>query len=788
MEVPKLVFLFSVFLLQSISALENITLSSSLFANDNSSPWLSPSGDFAFGFQKLKNTNLFLLAIWFNKIPDKTIVWRANGDNPAQQGSKLQITANGLVLTDPSDQQIWNGEINPTAAVSYGALLDTGNFVLVGTNSDYLWESFKNPTDTILPSQTLESGTVLFSSLSETNFSRGRFELYFFNGDLHLSPLAWPTEFQYDPYFTSGNSSKLIFNESSGIYVIQSSGTIAQLPWQSQNVAPNVAGNYYRATIDYNGVFTKYAYPRGTNGEQSWSIVEYIPENICSAIFNDLGSGACGYNSYCRMLNGRPTCTCPTGYSLMDQNNPFGGCKPNFPLGCGLGDASENLKELYELQELKNVNWPLGDYERLQPYSEDQCRNSCLQDCLCDVAIFGNSICWKKRIPLGNGRFEIGNSKALIKVRKGPWDYPGPTCSIDKKEKSILLGSLSASLVLNAFLLILAPLILFLKQKRKSDRVSEVLTPLETNLHVFTYKELEDATINFKEQVGRGSSAIVYKGILKFAPNNAVAVKKLDKLSQEADKEFRNELKAIGKTRHKNLVRLLGFCEEGAHRLLVYEFMTNGTLANFLLGIPKPGWNIRAKIALEIARGLVYLHEECEVPIIHCDIKPENILLDEHFTARISDFGLVKLLLCGQSRTLTNIRGTRGYVAPEWFRNVAVTAKVDVYSFGVLLLEIICCRKNVSKLEHEEILTDWVYDCFVEGRIDDVVEFDKEAEADKDRVSRWVSIAIWCIQEDPLKRPSMKMALQMLEGSVEVPLPPIRIFSSTYSDFESSSS
>ncbi|KAF2290594.1 hypothetical protein GH714_014591 [Hevea brasiliensis] len=606
----------------------------------------------------------------------------------------LQITATDLVLTDPSDQRIWNGEINPTATVSYGAMLDTGNFVLVGTNSDYLWESFKNPTDTILPSQTLEYDTVLFSRLSETNFSRGRFELYFDNGDIKLCPLAWPTDFQYKSYFSNGTSasgSQLVFNESPDIYMMQSNGTIVQLPWKTLNTAPSVAGNYYRATMDYTGVLTQYSYPKGSNATAACQMAGLI---------------------------GRAQLDSP-----MDRNNPFGGCKPNFPLGCGVGDASENLEELYELQELKNVNWPLGDYERLQPYSEDQCRTSCLQDCLCDVAIFGNSICWKKRIPLGNGRFEIGNSKALIKVRKGPWDYPGPTCSIDKKEKSILLGSLSASLVLNAFLLILAPLILFLKPKRKSDRVSEVLTPLETNLHVFTYKELQDATINFKEQVGRGSSAIVYKGILKFAPNNAVAVKKLDKLSQEADKEFRNELKAIGKTCHKNLVRLLGFCEEGAHRLLVYEFMTN-----------------------------------------------------------------VKLLLCGQSRTLTNIRGTRGYVAPEWFRNVDVTAKVDVYSFGVLLLEIICCRKNVSKLEHEEILTDWVYDCFVEGRIDDVVEFDKEAEADKDRVSRWVSIAIWCIQEDPLKRPSIKMALQMLEGSVEVPLPPIRIFSSTYSDFESSSS
>ncbi|KDP39922.1 hypothetical protein JCGZ_03453 [Jatropha curcas] len=345
------------------------------------------------------------------------------------------------------------------------------------------------------------------------------------------------------------------------------------------------------------------------------------------------------------MINGRPNCTCPPGYTFMDGNNLFGGCKPNFPLGCGVEDESEKMEELYEIKELPNVNWPLGDYERLEPYSEAECRTSCLQDCSCAVAIYGKR-CWKKRLPLANGKVEMGDTKALVKIRKGaPLDYPGPICTNKKQDKySILTGSLASSVVFNGLLLI----------------------------------ELEEATDNFKEELGRGSSAIVYKGNLKFGSSNVVAIKKLDKLTQEADREFRTEMKAIGRTCHKNLVRLVGFCEEGTRRLLVYEFMTNGTLANFLLGIPKPGWNTRAKIALEIAKGLVYLHEDCETPIIHCDTKPENILLDDCFTARISDFGLAKLLASNQSRTLTIIRGTRGYVAPEWFRNVAVTAKVDV--------------------------------------------------------------------------------------------------------------
>ena len=149
-------------------------------------------------------------------------------------------------------------------------------------------------------------------------------------------------------------------------------------------------------------------------------------------------------------------------------------------------------------------------------------------------------------------------------------------------------------------------------------------------------------------------------------------------------------------THHKNLVRLIGFCDEGPHKLLVYEFMCNGTLASFLFGSSAPDWKIRTQMAFGVARGLMYLHEECSTQIIHCDIKPQNVLLDDSFTARISDFGLAKLLMSDQTRTLTAIRDMTGYIAPEWFRNKPITAKVDIYSYGVMLLEIISCRKCID--------------------------------------------------------------------------------------------
>ena len=218
----------------------------------------------------------------------------------------------------------------------------------------------------------------------------------------------------------------------------------------------------------------------------------------------------------------------------------------------------------------------------------------------------------------------------------------------------------------------------------------------------------------------------------------------------------------------------------------MYEYLSNGTLANFLFGSLRPSWKQRTQIAFGIARGLLYLHEECGTQIIHCDIKPQNILLDDYYNARISDFGLAKLLAMDQSKTETAIRGTKGYVSPEWFRNKPITVKVDVYSFGVMLLEIICCRKSVD-LEIGEaenpVLTDWAYDCYVNGTLDVLIGEDTEAMNDISTLERLLKVGIWCIQEEPSLRPTMRKVTQMLEGVIEVPAAPNPFPYSAFSNY-----
>jgi len=279
----------------------------------------------------------------------------------------------------------------------------------------------------------------------------------------------------------------------------------------------------------------------------------------------------------------------------------------------------------------------------------------------CAAATFSGTTCWKKSLPLSYGIFNI-RSLCILKVRKDIADSSNK--GTFTKGKKILIWSLlfsSWGLFISLFLVVVY-LKFLSRYHRESKNTSPEASDPETNLRVFTFKELERATDGFKKELGRGSFGIVYEGVIKYGSNkNQVAIKKLDKLCQRGEKEFKAEVRAIGKTHHKNLVELLGYCNEGPHWILVYEYMTNGSLAKFLFNLPKPDWHQRTQLALGIARGLVYLHEECNGPIIHCDIKPQNILIDECFRARISDFGIAKSLMFNQTQTHTGIRGTRGY-------------------------------------------------------------------------------------------------------------------------------
>ncbi|ONH99197.1 hypothetical protein PRUPE_6G017300 [Prunus persica] len=790
----RLLLFSSLFLLPvSVFAQTNggIAVGDSLTATAaSSSSWLSPSGDFAFGFSPLGRNDLFLLSIWYAKIPDRTIVWY-NGAAVAPEGSTVfLIDDSGLVLTNPQGDELWKSETG-AGIVAQGVMNDTGNFVLQDINSESLWETFNNPTDTLLPGQTLERGGKLFSRQSVTNYSKGVFQLFLQpDGNLVINTINFVTHFANEPYYATdtgtvaGSEGKeLVFNVSGYLYVLRENGGKYNL---AVGKAVSARDNYIRATLTFDGIFAQYYHPKNFTGNVSWTILWSEPDDICQRNREYSGVGVCGYNSICTLRRDkRPTCGCPKGFSLLDPNNPYRGCKPDFIQGCEEDELS-GTKYLYDVEVLTNTDWPTSDYVQLKPFTAERCNESCFKDCLCAVAIFRSETCWKKKLPLSNGRVDVSlNSQAFIKVRKdnSTLQFPPMPNPDDKKTKKkssntlirvesiILAASIFVSFMFSAAA---CPGFFFVFRKKHVRSIDNIL---DSNLHSFSYQVLREATNGFTEELGRGAFGVVYKGTIQIGSGVQVAVKKLNGVIQDGEKEFKTELRVIGKTHHKNLVCLVGYCDEGQHRLLVYEFLSKGTLASFLFADTKPSWTQRIEIACGVAKGLLYLHEECCTQVIHCDIKPQNILLDDYYTARISDFGLAKLLMMNQSHTHTAIRGTKGYVAPEWFRNMPITAKVDVYSFGVVLLEIICCRRSVdadNSREERAILTDWVYDCYRGGMLDAVLVLDNEVQALDDRMKpeKLVMIAIWCIQDDPSLRPTMRKVVQMLEGVVEVHVPP----------------
>ncbi|KAK4414415.1 G-type lectin S-receptor-like serine/threonine-protein kinase LECRK3 [Sesamum alatum] len=765
----------------------SIDLGSVLTAGGNRP--ISPSGEFAFGFRPLlrspsTNQDLFLLAIWYNKVPEETIVWSLN-DHRVPEGSRIELTNEGqLVLYNSQDQQVWKAETG-NERTACAAMLDSGNFVLINGASIYIWESFRLPTDTILPGQRLRKGGRLTSRQSDTNSTDGGFQLRMQpDGNLVLYSILLPTEVITDAYWATGTNhpdadSELVFDEAGFIYIEDRNKNILNITKRNLGSRQDF---YYMARIDEDGVFRHYNHPRRNYAADArtympaWSIVQTTPEDMCRAVSGNLGSGACGYNSYCVNLDGRPNCLCPEGYSPLDSLDLRRGCKPNFQLPSCQQNGWESDIASVEFKELNNTDWPFTDYE-LQTGPEvdkERCKEFCLRDCFCAAAIYNGNNCWKKRFPLSNGRQSTAvNRIALIKV---PRNNQTILCPKSKDRStvvlvvSVLLGS---SVFFNFLLLAAISVAIFFVYHKKMLNLQSASTLY--GIRRYTYKELEEATGGFNQQLGRGSFGTVYKGVIPSIPKRYIAVKRLDKAETEGEKEFTTEVSAIGRTHHKNLVALLGYCDEGNNRLLVYEYMRNGSLSSLLFGISRPHWHQRMQIAFGIARGLTYLHEECSTQIIHCDVKPQNILLDEYLIPKISDFGLAKLLLSEQSRAArTHIRGTVGYFAPEWFRKASITSKVDVYSFGVLLLEMICCMSSVEFAmgDQEEALIDWVYDCYSKKKLKMLVENDEEAMNDMKGVERLVMVAIWCIQEDPSLRPSMRKVTQMLEGVADVSVPP----------------
>ncbi|KAF7147510.1 hypothetical protein RHSIM_Rhsim03G0205500 [Rhododendron simsii] len=286
----------------------------------------------------------------------------------------------------------------------------------------------------------------------------------------------------------------------------------------------------------------------------------------------------------------------------------------------------------------------------------------------------------------------------------------------------------------------------------------------------YSYSEIKKMTNGFRDKLGEGGYGSVYKGKLRSGP--PVAIKMLTKPKANGQ-DFINEVATIGRIHHVNVVQLIGYCAERSKRALVYDFMPNGSLEKYIFS-PEGKLSLSCEqmheISLGVARGIRYLHQGCNMQILHFDIKPHNILLNENFTPKVSDFGLAKLYSTDDSIvTMTAARGTLGYMAPEFFyKNIGgVSHKADIYSFGMLLLEMAGKRRNWNSSANSSqiFFPSWVYDQFAEGKN---VQIGEITEEESMMVNKMMLVALWCIQMRPSDRPSINKVIEMLEGNIEL--------------------
>ncbi|XP_020081235.1 G-type lectin S-receptor-like serine/threonine-protein kinase At2g19130 isoform X1 [Ananas comosus] len=735
---------------------------------------ISKEGNFELGFfSPSTSNNNFYIGIWYKKLPTQTIIWVANRDAPIFKTSsaELKVSDQGnLVLLNGSKSPIWLSSSTPSYSNATSAvLLDSGNFVLTNSvNSSIIWQSFDHPGDTWMPGGWLGFNKITGEYLSITCWENPE------------NPARGPFSESLDP--DGSNQYVLLYNGSqvywssglwNGQYFSSVPGTAQQTVFNFTFV-DNRERKYAMYTITDSSVITRFVVGSSGLGQQflwlsnrqEWQPVFTQPLSHCDV------PSLCGPFGLCD-LESPSLCRCPQGFEPVlneewELNDWNLGCKRKTQLKCG---TKSNLNREGEERDgffmMINMRLP-SNGEKLMVISAEECEMACLNNCSCSAYSFDTScLIWTANLQNLQQLYSGDHGGGTVYLRLAAADLPSTNNS--HKVKTVVIVSLVGGLL--GMVIVLFGLIWLCRRWRKS----QILSKVEGSLIRFSYGDLRHATKNFSEKLGGGGFGSVFKGALP--DSTQVAVKKLEG-SRQGEKQFQAEVLTLGAIQHINLLRLCGFCCESSQRLLVYEFMPNGSLDSVLFKKDSDimlSWNMRYRISLGIARGLAYLHEECRECIIHCDIKPGNILLDADFKAKVADFGMAKLIGRDFSRVLTTMRGTIGYLAPEWISGLPISPKVDVYSFGMMLFEIISGQRNSMHFEEgsKYYYPSWAAQKVIEGDEKCLLDSRLGGEADLEEVRRASRVACWCIQDAEMDRPIMGQVVQSLEGVLEVDVPRI---------------
>ncbi|CAH8275867.1 unnamed protein product [Arabidopsis lyrata] len=793
LSLPLFIFFF---LYESSIAADTLRRGESLRDGLNHKPLVSPKKTFELGFFSPGSSTHRFLGIWYGSIEDKAVVWVANRAKPISDQSGVLTISNdeNLVLLDGKNITVWSSNIESSTNNNNNRVVsihDTGNFVLSETDTDrVIWESFNHPTDTFLPQMKVRvnpqtgDNHAFVSWRSETDPSPGNYslgvdpsgapEIVLWKGN---KTRKWRSGQWNSAIFTGIPNMSLLTNYLYGF-------KLSSPPDETGSVyftyVPSDSSVLLRFKVLYNGTEEEL---RWNETLKKWTKFQSEPDSECDQY------NRCGKFGICDMKGSNGICSCIHGYEQVSVGNWSRGCRRRTPLKCER-NISVGEDEFLTLKSVKLPDFEIPAHDLVDPAD---CRERCLRNCSCNAySLVGGIGCmiWNQDL-VDLQQFEAGGSSLHIRLADSE-------VGENKKTKIAVIVAVLVGVVLVG---ILALLLWRFKKKKdvsgaycgKNTDTSVVVADMTKNkettsafsgsvdimiegkavntseLPVFCLNAIAIATNDFckENELGRGGFGPVYKGVLE--DGREIAVKRLSGKSGQGVDEFKNEIILIAKLQHRNLVRLLGCCFEGEEKMLVYEYMPNKSLDFFLFDETKQAlidWKLRFSIIEGIARGLLYLHRDSRLRIIHRDLKVSNVLLDAEMNPKISDFGMARIFGGNQNEANTvRVVGTYGYMSPEYAMEGLFSVKSDVYSFGVLLLEIVSGKRNTSLRSSEHgSLIGYAWYLYTHGRSEELVDPKIRVTCNKREALRCIHVAMLCVQDSAAERPNMAAVLLMLES------------------------
>ncbi|XP_076936444.1 G-type lectin S-receptor-like serine/threonine-protein kinase At4g27290 [Bidens hawaiensis] len=753
---------------------------------------VSPAGIFELGFFKPGSSENRYLGIWYKKIADRMVVWVANRDSPLPGASPLvlKIVHQGILGLFHNISMIWSSNII-TSGNTTARLQDNGNLVVINQQEKVIWQSFDYPTDTLLRGMKLGSEETL-----RRDYLRGitwRLTSWKSSQDPAPGDLTWGADTLGYPENKLKQGASIIFRDGPwsnerfvGVYIFGKRLTFTYnviINESEVSFAYNIEDDSLLSIITLNSSMhlESWAWLEESRG---WQQIVQFPRGPCD-MYN-----ICNAYGTCKINMNQQFCTCldekrfvPKNQKDWDIADWSGGCIRRTPLECKKGSEGFIKYSNVKLADTENAWFNLS-------MTLEECATKCLENCTCMA--YANpddtqSIClhwFNDLLDIQISHEGSGGSDIFVRMASSELDF--------KKQGRGSTKIILLVVILGVLLMGVSITTWLCYARRKSNQAKptgeeEILMASKSQEEdmeqkLFSFFTIANATANFSpdNKLGEGGFGLVYKGMLE--DGQEIAVKRLSKNSSQGHVEFQNEVICISKLQHRNLVKILGCCIEGDEKLLIYEYMPNKSLDSFIFDTTQSvllDWTKRFNIIKGIARGLVYLHQDSRLRIIHRDLKAGNILLDHDMNPKISDFGLARSFGGNETQANTErVVGTYGYMSPEYALDGIFSIKSDVFSFGVLVLEIVSGKRNRGFVPsyNEHNFLEHVWSLYNEGRSMDLVDSSCAGSCHSTEVIRSIKVGLLCVQHNAGDRPNMSYVIQMLGDEGEPPQPKQPLF------------